>query len=390
MRVAFLTNIVSPYRLPVFKCLADTPGWQFRVFVNADSEFDRSWEVDTGALDVCRTKTWSVRRTVHSSEPIAFKQQITLHLPRSLWFDLRKMKPDVVISHELGPRTMLAAAYCKAHNIPLVIWAYQSRISGSQTNKFKDFVRRSLLSSAAMVVGMGTQAREVLSGLGVEQDRILDAPNASDRDTFTQRLMEPDTDNQVQRLRDQIGKGRRLACVYGRLVPLKGIAELLAHWRSLPASVKDQWRLVFVGEGPLAELIRQERDPSLHYAGGVPAEQMAAWYRAADLHVFPSLGDVWGLVVNEAMQCGVPTLCSLHAGCCEDLIRDGVDGFVYDPTSSDAVSKLERALTHRDLHSMGQKANRVAESFTASRMAEAFRLAVSRSLDQAAFGVVAS
>ena len=41
MRVAFLTNIVSPYRAPVFRRLAETPGWSLRVFVNAQSEFDR-------------------------------------------------------------------------------------------------------------------------------------------------------------------------------------------------------------------------------------------------------------------------------------------------------------------------------------------------------------
>ncbi len=45
MRVALLTNILAPYRMPAFRALAQTPGWTVRVFVNAESEFDRSWTV---------------------------------------------------------------------------------------------------------------------------------------------------------------------------------------------------------------------------------------------------------------------------------------------------------------------------------------------------------
>ena len=315
--------------------------------------------------------------------PVDFTQVITLHLPRSLWSDLRRIKPDAVITHELGPRTMLAAAYCKANKIPLIIWAYQSRVSSSQSNAIKDAVRRRLLSTASMAVGMGAQAREVLHGLGVPQDKIIDAPNAADHDTLARRLTDPGTDRQAAKLRQQIGDGRRLACVYGRLVPLKGTASVLDHWRSLPQSLRDQWRLVFVGEGPLSELIQSQNDPSIYHAGAVQPDQMASWYRAADLHVFPSLGDVWGLVVNEAMQCGVPTLCSKHAGCCEELVRDGIDGFVYDPTALDAASDLKHALTNPDLKRMGERASRAIMPYTTERMADAFRQAVARSLDQA-------
>ena len=42
MRVALLTNILAPYRMPVFHALAETPDWKLRVFVNAKSEFDRA------------------------------------------------------------------------------------------------------------------------------------------------------------------------------------------------------------------------------------------------------------------------------------------------------------------------------------------------------------
>ncbi|MHC5004391.1 MAG: glycosyltransferase, partial [Planctomycetota bacterium] len=160
MRVAFLTNIISPYRKPVLSELAATPGWSLRVLVNADSEFDRGWSVDWSDLDVVRSRSISLRRRVVSEEPVRFEQVITLHVPVGLWGDLRRFRPDAIISHELGPRTMVAAAYARAHRVPLIIWSYQSRISATQGERLRGRVRRALLRQATAVVGMGIQARD--------------------------------------------------------------------------------------------------------------------------------------------------------------------------------------------------------------------------------------
>ena len=88
MRVAFLTNIVSPYRRPVFEQLAATEGWKLRLFVNARNEFDRKWTVDTSRLDVVRSRSFGIPRPVLSLRPEPFLQMITLHLPFGLWSDL--------------------------------------------------------------------------------------------------------------------------------------------------------------------------------------------------------------------------------------------------------------------------------------------------------------
>jgi glycosyltransferase involved in cell wall biosynthesis len=47
---------------------------------------------------------------------------------------------------------------------------------------------------------------------------------------------------------------------------------------------------------------------------------MAAVYRSGDALVFPTLDDVWGLVVNEALWCGLPALVSIYAGCASELV----------------------------------------------------------------------
>jgi glycosyltransferase involved in cell wall biosynthesis len=384
-RVAFLTNIISPYRAPVFRHLAQTPGWSLRVFVNAASEFDRSWSVDLAGLDVVRSRSVSIPRRVVSREPIVFEQVITLHVPTGLWADLRRFRPDVIISHELGPRTLLAAAYARVHRIPLVIWSYQSRISATQGRRTRGFVRRRLLRQCRRAVGMGVQAREVLEAWGAPGSRIVDAPNATDHRALRERFETAESEARAAAIRDRVAGHRRIALVVGRLVPLKGTAAILDAWLRLPAETRERWRLVFVGEGPLDPLVRDARPLGVHLEGPVPVEEMADWYRAADLHVFPSMGDVWGLVVNEAMACGVPTLCSIHAGCCDDLVQDGVNGLSFDPTSGDGGSAaLHAALDRHDLPALGEQARRDVAPYTTDRLAAAFRTAVEASLASSA------
>ena len=376
MKVAFLTNIISPYRLPVFERLAATPGWQFRVIVNAASEFDRAWQFQAKSLDWVPTRSVPIRRKVLSREPIAFEQIITLHLPIGLWPDLRRFRPDVVISHELGPRSMIAAAYCAAHRAPLVIWAYQSRVSATQGQR-RRLVRRWLLRRAAVAVGMGTQAREVLRHWGKADHLIVDAPNSADHETLLGRFNDPQTPGRADQIRSRWPDCRRIALVVGRLVPLKGTDAILRTWQALPAPLRKQWRLVFVGEGPLACLIDEANDPSIDRIGHVASEEMVDWYAASDLHIFPTLGDVWGLVVHEAMMCGLPTLCSIHAGCSDDMIRDAENGLLFDPTDqSGAVATLRAALVRTDLPALGSAAKKTAARFTLDGLAEGFRRAV--------------
>ena len=378
-RVAFLTNIVSPYRAPVFRALAQTPNWSLRVFVDSKTEFDRNWNVDTTQLDLSSPLCLSWKRIVRSAKPAPFKQVITLHLPIGLFFALARYRPHSVISHELGARSLVAVLYCALFRVPLTLWAYQSRISseqGSWRNRFRSF----LLKRADTVIGMGTQARDVLRKWGVPDHKIHDAPNAADASTIHKRLSERNAPLVINRIRFEHALERKLAIVVGRLIPLKGIESLLDTWKQLPEATRRNWTLAFIGDGPLAPRIRQSEDPSIHLVGPVPSQDMAYWYAAADLHIFPSQGDVWGLVVNEASHCGTPSLCSVHAGCCDDLIQHGENGLAIDfANAKRAAVELNHALNREDLFRLGIAARHKIAPYTPQAMAERFRQAACQS-----------
>lgn len=372
MRVAFLTNFVSPYRRPLLERLSGTPGWDLRVFVNARSEFDRAWEVDTSGLSLVESRSLSLKRRAWTKGAAPYQQVLTLHLPLDLHRGLDAFRPDVILSHELGPRSVVAAAYARLRGVPLVLWSYQSRVSAQQ-GPLRGALRRGLLRQAACAVGMGSEARDVLAGWGVPQGRIFDAPNATDHETLSARLADPRAAERQAAIRGR-WPGKKLALVVGRLVALKGTERLLESWGRLPAALRREWQLVFLGSGPQAAAV--DADPQAARVDEVSPGEVADWLAACDLHVFPSLGDVWGLVVNEALHCGAPTLCSSRAACAADLIGEGRTGLVYDPAAPDAHTRLAAALAHPDLRGLAARGREHVAAFGQERMAEGFRRAL--------------
>ena len=101
--------------------------------------------------------------------------------------------------------------------------------------------------------------------------------------------------------------------------------------------------LLLIGDGVLRE--ECERFAATHalpvtFAGFVNQGEIGGAYVAADCLVLPSESETWGLVVNEAMACGLPAIVSAACGCVPDLIVDGVTGYRYDCGDTVALARL--------------------------------------------------
>jgi glycosyltransferase involved in cell wall biosynthesis len=387
VRVALLTNILTPYRLPVYRDLAATPGWELRVLLSAVDEpgwqraFEGAHQQGNAELDVEVVAGASLRRRVRTHREQASEQWATLHVPWGAFGALRRFAPDVVVTSELGPRTAFAAAYAALHRVPLVIWSYQSRTAAAVAPVWQRALRCALLARADAVVGMGVQAREVLRGLGVPDTQLFDAPNAHAADWWQQRLAAVDVVAERLALRASLGARTHVALAVGRLEPAKGVRPLLAAWQSLPDAARTDWTLLFVGDGSLAgEVDRARRANTAGAIARLPAlrpDALAAVYAASDLLVFPSLGDPWGLVVNEAMACGLPVLCSRLAGCADDLVAPGETGWLFDPTdAAEFRAALARAFDEPARDRIGAHARDVAKRFGPATLANGLRRAI--------------
>ena len=152
-------------------------------------------------------------------------------------------------------------------------------------------------------------------------------------------------------LRRQLALPARYFVFVGRLVPEKGVFELLAAYVSLEPEVREQISLVFVGDGPSRTALEIEAAACsrgvIKFVGFAHQEQLPAYYALAEMLVLPTYTDTWGLVVNEAMACGLPVILSETAGCAADLVTQNWNGQIVPSRNVAALASAMRNLANR-------------------------------------------
>ena len=208
-----------------------------------------------------------------------------------------------------------------------------------------------LLRGFDAFLSVGTRNRGYLEHYRVPADRIFHVPHVVDVARFAAQAAEAAP--MRAQLRAELGAGAddRIALSVGRLVPFKRSADLIAAIAALGARGQ-RWLAVYVGAGPEgAALERQARELGVRASllGFRNQSQLASLYDAADLFALTSEAtETWGLVVNEAMACGLPAVASDAAGCTPDMIDEGLTGFSYSCGDVRALAdRLERGQTLR-------------------------------------------
>ena len=332
-RVALLTNILPPYLLPVFTALARQVG-SLRILLSAAMESDRPWPAQWERLDVVVQKSWKL--TLRQKHPQGFSAQTERHFPYDTLRRLIAYRPNVVVSSQLGFRTVLSIIYSRLFAMSrLVIWVDASEHTEERIGSALTVVRRRLLRRADAVLIVGSSGRRYLEKLGVPRERLVELPYVTDYSSFSANPV----------LSKSIPL-RRLLYV-GQLIDRKGLVPFLRQlvdWCTRnPSKACELW---IVGEGPRKNEIAQTDVPaslSLKFFGNISYNSLPAVYAQASITVLPTLADTWGLVVNESLASGVPVLGSLYSQAVEMLVREDKNGWTYRP---DLPGDAQRALDH--------------------------------------------
>ena len=337
MRVALLTNFVPPYRVPVFRALREQVG-ELRVLISAAMERNRPWTPHWADLDVVVQRTWTLQRTWTHER---FREAYELHVPYDTIPQLMRFRPDAIVTGEFGLRTAQAITYAKLARIPVVIWATIADHLEESRGRVRAVARRVLVRAADRVIVNGASGARYIRSLGGAEERTVRIPQAVELGAFTSIPLERAP-----------GTARRLLFC-GSLTERKGLDLLLAAtsiW-----SERNPGRtlsLAIVGDGP--ERARLQALPTapavaIEWVGAVDYDQLAAWYARCGVFVYPTRGDEWGLVVNEAMAAGLPVIGSLYSQAVEDLVEEARNGWRFRPDDAEAVATaIERALATPD------------------------------------------
>ena len=241
----------------------------------------------------------------------------------------------------LGGKLALPATYAAARKakIPFVLWASMWSHPRTATHTLSWLPTKALYRNADAVVTYGPHVSAYVERHRGPRGNVFEAPQAVSAGEFG-RQVDPD-ERQRARARADATDADFLLLFVGRLEKEKGIGTLLEAWKS----ADDDMRLAFAGAGPL-----HPEGAGITHLGPQPRDRLPALYAASDALVLPSIRtatflEPWGLVVNEAMHQGTPTIASDAVGAVAGgLVRDGRNGLVFPANDAAALAARIRTL----------------------------------------------
>ena len=322
----WLTNIPAPYRLPIWHHLNSQLNLNL-FFLNL-SEKGRKWDLGND-LRGLRWLSFGARGYGNILDsPLYFK-----FLP--LWREIKKKNPASIYIDGWESVPFFVTAYLARKHRIKVIFGYRSTV---QSHRFRagviHSIRSRILSLADYVVTSGSDASDAVLRMGIDSKKIITLFNPVD----VHRFAEIAGNN-----RSTSHTGHRFLYV-GRLIQRKNIFSLLDAFASIK---KPGDSLTIVGDGELAKELQAHVEKigvssQVQFMGDHNPERVAQDYANADTLILPSTNEVWGLVVNEALACGLHVVVSQNSGVA-NFVRDMEGVFISESSTSSIASAMAQS-----------------------------------------------
>jgi len=377
-RLALLTEIIAPYRIPVFNALAARDDIDLQViFLSENDPTLRQWPVYKKEIRFSYEVLPAWRRCVGKYK---------LLVNRGVGAALRRSRPHAVLCGGYNYLASWQAAWwAKSHKLPVLLWSESTAEDHRRGRRGIESMKVRFVRLCKGFVAAGKSSRDYLIWMGAPRERVFIAPDAVDVEFYASRARAARQRASEVRVRRALPS--RYFLYAGRLVPEKGIFDLLAAYAQLEDGERSQIGLVLAGDGvsrsQLEERAALIQPGCVRFCGFVHREELAELYALAEALVFPTHSDPWGLVVNEAMACGLPIIASEVAGCVPDLVENKENGFVVPSGNvQELVPAMRVLLTNpTQAREMGAKSALRIQGFTPEACAEGFSKAVAFACD---------
>ena len=351
-RILILASHVIQYSSPLFRRMAQDSRLDVQIAYctlqgakpSIDPEFGVEVAWDTSVLD---GYPW-----VHlpNRSPVPGLGRFFGLFNPGVWRLIRKSHFDAAILPGYFYCTAwIAIAAAKWNGTPILFLTDSHSLRSWRTQtpwklRFKKWLVRRIFSLASAILVSSSGGVEYLKSLGVSGDRIFLVPTAVDNDWWTEQAAKVDRNG--ARAAWKIPAEGTVALFCAKLQRWKGPMDLLEAFAR--ANVPKSY-LAFAGDGPeRSNLERRATELGLadrvRFLGFVNQSKLPSAYCAADLFVLPSLFEPFGLVVNEAMLCGLPVAVSDRVGAKFDLVRPDENGYVFPAGDVEALAAILRQI----------------------------------------------
>ncbi len=356
LKVLFIVNIPSPYRVTFFNELGKNCDLTVLFEKEAASDRDDSWK----------------QYTFENFKGI-FLKGISLGAATALCFGvkkhLKKNKYDVIVCGNFtSPTGILAIRYMKKKGIPYYLESDGgfAKSEGGWREQIKKFV----IPGAKGYFSTGKEHDKYYLAYGADEDKLLRYPftSLSDLDIIPNVL----TQEEKQEYKKQLGiLEEKIVLAVGQFIPRKGFDVLLKATKRLDKPIG----IYFVGGEPTEEYLKLKEDLEIynvHFIGFKKKEELRKYYLAADVFALPTREDIWGLVVNEAMAYGLPVVTTTSCVAGIELIENNRNGFLIKEDDEIVLAEKIDVLMQDDELRMKQskKALETIRAYSIEKMAQ--------------------
>jgi len=340
--IYFTPGKMGPYHFARFTKLAQI--YHDLLVVNILWDDARRWQFTPGVL----TDKIAV---IENTADIKWKNRRVIEI-------LEQQNPEVIVLAGYNdPTQMTAAKWARKNKVPRILHA-DSWYGDHPRYWLKELIKKFYFVkpnfNAAFVPGI--LGFKYINSLGIPKKAIWRGLYVVDNDYFFRASAA--ARQECESWRRKLGLPQNYFLTVTRFIAKKNLPGLIRAFKKYRDS-GGTWDLVIVGSGPeeiqIRDLANSILTQGLSFVGWQQSQELPVYYGLAKCFILPSISEPWGLVVNEAMACGLPVLVSRNCGCFPELCHRGINGFDFDPLDADELACLMLRISNGtlDLESMG-------------------------------------
>ena len=323
VKILAFADFPSPYRVEVFKGLAK----EYDMLV----VFDKMSDQNRNAAWFCKNTGLNSISLLEEAGRMQFEKELK-----------QIKKYDLVLAYDYHIKNAIRLEIdCIKNKVPYIM-----NLDGAfiRKNFIKNIIKRYLVTHAAGYFASGNHAAEYFKYFGADENKIYYHPFTSLH--ADEVLKEPLSETEKTRYKKKLGVDKsKMVLTIGQFIHRKGFDVLLEAWNK---EMDESCSLVIVGGGEEENQYRQyiadHNLKNVQLVGFKQKEEIFEYYKAADLFVLPTREDIWGLVINEAMACGLPVISTNMCLGAVELIDNGINGYIVPVNNSNELTEAMKKL----------------------------------------------
>ena len=351
MNVGFITNLRAPYRTLQLNEFAKIKNIDITVYYTNQAKENRKWETNIAngfkEVDLKGIKLFSSYGYINSGI-----------------LDIIKKNDFIILGGYQEPSIVYASILCKFMNKPYTIFfdgISTNRLSTSE-HKLKRILKNLVIKNSNFIMANGTVGKRYFyEQFRYPIEKIYNQYLTVDSNKINILYTQKETYRQLYRYKLGIKENDKVLIYSGRLIDIKNVESVIKASYKIKS---DDLVILILGGGYLEEELKKlskELDVKVIITGFIKEqEELFKYYFVGDALILPSYIEPWGLVVNEAMFSGLPVLVSSSCGCSLDLVKNGVNGYIFDPNKLDEIANLIKCILYNDdAKKMGENSRKI-------------------------------